>query len=125
LRFGNFRFTLPSPIVFMFFFGVNFVTPMCLCRRPLFGLDLRNPPLLTRTRTMMNPCLALYPRVRALLNLKGFTVLTIAGCLLHLMCLCLVNSSIEDFSIVLQASAIYLYNILCLFVCYNCCYSLS
>ena len=52
-------------------------------RLPPAGGLFRSPPRRTRTRTVVKPGFALYPRLRALRSRSGFFTRTIAGCFRH------------------------------------------
>src|SRR2546428_12379280 len=64
---------------------VNFDTPIAFCRLPETGRGFLAPPLLTLTLTIMIPCFALYPRLRARSSLVGYGIRLTTGSFLKPM----------------------------------------
>src|SRR3989441_5190361 len=64
---------------------VNFDTPIAFCRLPETGRGCLPPPLLTLTLTIMIPCFALYPKLRARSSLVRYGIRLTTGSFLQLM----------------------------------------
>lgn len=81
---------------------------------------MRKPPLLTRTREITKPCLALYPSFLALSNRVGRSTRVTVCCFRHSIKRWRISASTKDFSGFAHSSAMYLYAIFfspfCLFM---------